>query len=47
MVTRRMFMVGGKYGNAHIAAKHRFGNNMQSPYIDNPSMQSIYDLDNA
>lgn len=46
-VTRRMFMVGGKYGNAHIAAKHRFGSNMTSSYIDNPSMQSIYDLDNA
>ena len=40
-------MVGGKYGNAHIAAKHRFGSNMTSSYIDNPSMQSIYDLDNA
>lgn len=47
MITRRMFMVGGRYGNAHIAAKHRFGSNMQTPYIDNPSMQSIYDLDNA
>lgn len=46
-ITRRMFLVGGKYGNAHIAAKHRFGSNLTSSYVDNPSMQTIYDLDNV
>lgn len=46
-ITRRMFLVGGKYGNAHIAAKHRFGSNLKSSFVDNPSMQTIYDLDNV
>ena len=46
-VTRRLFLVGGKYGNANIAAKHRFGSNLTSAYVDNPTMQTIYDLDNA
>lgn len=46
-VTRRMFLVGGKYGNAQIAAKHRFGDNLKTSFVDNPSMQTIYDLDQA
>lgn len=45
-VTRRLFLVGGKYGNANIAAKHRFGSNLKASYVDNPTMQTIYDLDN-
>ena len=45
-VTRRLFLVGGKYGNANIAAKHRFGTNLTAAYVDNPTMQTIYDLDN-
>jgi len=44
-VTRRMFFVGGKYGNSHIAAKHRFGSNLKGSFVDNPTMQTIYDLD--
>jgi hypothetical protein len=45
-LARKLYMVGGWYGNANIAAKHRFGNNLKGPAIDNPSMQAIYDLDN-
>lgn len=46
-IVRRMFMVGGTYGNAHVAAKHRFGDSLTTSYIDNPTMQMIHDLDNA
>ena len=46
-VERRLYFVGGMYGNAHIAAKHRFGDSLKTPYISNPSMKSIWDLDNA
>lgn len=45
-VARRLYLVGGMYGNAHIAAKHRFGSNMKSAYIENPTMQDIWNLDN-
>jgi hypothetical protein len=45
-IVRRLFLVGGTYGNTHLAAKHRFGENLQAPYLDDPSMQTIYDLDN-
>lgn len=44
-ITRRLFLVGGNYGNANIAAKHRFGNNLKGAYVDNPTMQTIYELD--
>lgn len=43
---RRLYLVGGNYGNAHIAAKHRFGENLNAPFVDNPTMQTIYALDN-
>lgn len=46
-IARRLFLVGGTYGNAHIAAKNRFGENLKTPFIDDPTMQTIYDLDNA
>lgn len=46
-MTRRLVLVGGTYGNSNIAAKHRFGSNLQGLFIDNPTMQTIYDLDNA
>lgn len=45
-VARRLFLVGGGYGNAYIAAKHRFGDALKSAYIENPTMQDIYRLDN-
>jgi hypothetical protein len=46
-ITRRLFLVGGTYGNAHIAAKNRFGENLKTAFVDDPTMQTIYDLDNA
>lgn len=46
-ITRRLFLVGGTYGNAHIAAKNRFGENLKTSFIDDPSMATIYELDNA
>ena len=46
-ITRRLILVGGKYGNAHVAAKHRFGSNLKASWLDNPTMQDIYNLDNA
>jgi len=45
-VTRRLFLVGGDYSNAHIAAKNRFGDNLKAAYVDNPTMETIYHLDN-
>lgn len=45
-VARRLFLVGGAYGNANIAAKHRFGSNLKSSFIENPTMESIWKLDN-
>jgi hypothetical protein len=46
-VLRRMYLVNGTYGNSHIAAKNRFGENLKNAYIDNPTMQMIYELDNG
>lgn len=43
---RRLFLVGGNYGNSNVAAKHRFGSNLTTPYIDNPTMETIWHLDN-
>lgn len=45
-IVRRLFLVGGDYGNSNIAAKHRFGENLKAPYIDAPTMETIYKLDN-
>jgi hypothetical protein len=45
-VTRRLFLEGGDYNGVVIAAKHRFGSNLKSQYLDNPTMQTLYDLDN-
>lgn len=46
-VTRRLFLEGGDYGAVNIAAKHRFGSNLKAQYLDDPTMQTLYDLDNA
>lgn len=46
-IVRRLFLVGGTYGNSHIAAKHRFGENLKTSFIDDPTMETIYQLDNA
>lgn len=45
-VTRRLFLEGGNYGGVNIAAKHRFGENLKGTFLDNPTMQTLYDLDN-
>jgi hypothetical protein len=46
-VIRRLYLEGGNYGSAYIAAKHRFGTNLKGLWIDNPTMQILYDLNNA
>lgn len=46
-VARRLYLVGGGYGNAYIAAKHRFGESLKSAYLENPTMMDIWKLDNA
>lgn len=46
-VIRRLYLEGGYYGSAYIAAKHRFGSALQGLWIDNPTMQTLYDLNNA
>jgi hypothetical protein len=46
-VIRRLFLEGGTYGGVNIAAKHRFGPALKGCYLDEPTMQKLYDLDNA
>ncbi|MMZ45231.1 hypothetical protein D3C76_403810 [compost metagenome] len=46
-VVRRLFLEGGDYPGINIAAKHRFGSAMQGKqFLDDPTMQTLYDLDN-
>lgn len=45
-VERKLFLEGGNYGGINIAAKHRFGPALTSCYISNPTMKTLYDLDN-
>jgi hypothetical protein len=42
-VIRRMYLEGGFYGSAYIAAKHRFGTALKGLWVDNPLMQTLYD----
>lgn len=46
-VVRRLFLEGGFYNGAYIAAKHRFGSALKGLWVDNPTMQTLYDLDHA
>lgn len=46
-VTRRLYLVGGMYGNTHIAAKHRFGDSLQGSYLENCTLADIWRLDNV
>lgn len=46
-VIRRLYLEGGFYGGAYIAAKHRFGSNLKGLWVDNPTMVTLYALDNA
>jgi hypothetical protein len=43
-VVRRLYLEGGFYGGAHIAAKHRYGSKLKSLWIDNPTMKTLYEL---
>jgi hypothetical protein len=45
-VIRRLYLEGGFYGSSYIAAKHRFGSNLKGLWVDNPTMQILFDLDN-
>lgn len=46
-IIHRLFLEGGDYGGTNIAAKHRFGSNMKGrQYLDDATMQTLYDLDN-
>lgn len=47
-VVRRLYLVGGFYnGLGYVAAKHRFGSALKGLYVDNPTMKTLFDLDNA
>ncbi|MNH47021.1 hypothetical protein D3C79_1100730 [compost metagenome] len=46
-VVRRLFLEGGTYGAINIAAKHRFGEKLTTQFLENATMQMLYDLDNA
>lgn len=41
-VIRRLFLVGGFFGGAHIAAKNRYGSKLKGSWIDNPDMKTLY-----
>lgn len=43
-VVRRIYLVGGMYGGVHIAAKNRYGTNLKGLWVDNPTMQTFYEL---
>ncbi|MEG1636117.1 MAG: AAA family ATPase [Cellulosilyticaceae bacterium] len=43
-IVRRIYLVGGMYGGAHLAAKHRYGAKLKGLYLDNPSMKDFYEL---
>lgn len=43
-VVRRLYLVGGMYGNFHIAAKHRYGTKLKGLWLDNPTMTKLTEL---
>jgi hypothetical protein len=43
-VSRRVYLVGGMYGIRHIAAKHRYGTKLKTLWVENPTMQTFFDL---
>jgi hypothetical protein len=45
-ITRQLILEGGDYGATNIAAKHRFGANLKTQGVVDPTMQMLYDLDN-
>lgn len=44
-VIRRLYLEGGYYGATYIAAKHRFGSKLKGLWVDNATMETIYELD--
>lgn len=45
-VVRRLFLEGGEYSGVIIPAKHRYGSALKAQFIDDATMQTLYDLDN-
>lgn len=45
-IKHRIYLEGGDYGPINIAAKHRFGPKLKGCFLDEATMQTIYDLDN-
>jgi hypothetical protein len=45
-VVRRLYLEGGVFNGAYVAAKHRFGSSLKGLWVDNPMMATIHDLDN-
>lgn len=43
-IARRLFLHGGVYNGAHIAAKNRYGTKLKGLWLDNPTMKDLYDL---
>jgi len=43
-ITRKLFLVGGVYGGAHLAAKNRYGSKLKAQFVENPTMQTLFDL---
>jgi hypothetical protein len=43
-IARRLYLEGGYYSGAYIAAKHRYGTKLKGLWLDNPSMKTLYDL---
>lgn len=41
---RRCYLNGGMYGTTEIAAKNRYGTKLHGLWLDNPTMQTFYDL---
>ena len=46
-VVRRLYLEGGVFAGAHISAKHRFGSALKGLWINDPTMQMLFDLDNS
>lgn len=45
-VVRKLYLEGGNYGGTNLAAKHRFGEKLKGQFVEDPTMQKLYDLDN-
>lgn len=43
-IARRLMLTGGFFNGAHIAAKNRYGTKLKNFWIDNPTMQMLFDL---